>query len=144
MKPVQFVLALVLVFPAAVAADTFATLGEARKVTDQAVGLFQREEIVAAYATLKPYWPLPQVEVDNLANQTHTQWPMLKQRFGASVATEFVQELRGGASLARFVYLQKFQHHAIRWVFTFYRPQDRWVINGVSFDDRLDLLLESR
>lgn len=30
MNPVKFVLALVLVFPAAVAADTFATLGEAR------------------------------------------------------------------------------------------------------------------
>jgi len=144
MKPLQFVLAFVLVFPAVVAADSFATLGEARKLTDQAVALFQREEIVTAYDVLKPYWPLQQVEIDSLANQTHTQWPLLKQRFGASIASEFVQELRGGASLARFVYLQKFQHHAIRWVFTFYRPKDRWVINGVSFDDRLDLLLVSQ
>jgi hypothetical protein len=99
---------------------------------------------VAGYETLKPYWPLASVEIDNLANQTNTQWPMVKQRFGTSIATEFIKETKAGDSLARFVYLQKFQNHAIRWVFTFYKPKDRWIINGVSFDDRLDLLFENR
>lgn len=33
--------------------------------------------------------------------------------------------------------LQKFQNHAIRWVFVLYKPQKRWMINGVFFDDQL-------
>jgi hypothetical protein len=134
-------LALALLAPVSVLADDFATLAEARKVTDNAVALFRQEKIVEAYGSLKPYWPLAGVEIDNLANQTNTQWPLVRQRFGTSIGTEFVEQSESGHSLARFIYLQKFQNHAIRWVFTFYKPGDRWIINAVSFDDRLDLLL---
>lgn len=144
MFPSRLIFLCLLVLPSAAFAGDFANLTDARKVTDKAVSLFQQEKIVAGYETLKPYWPLPSVEIDNLANQTNMQWPMVKQRFGTSMATEFVKEIKGGESLARFVYLQKFQNHAIRWVFTFYKPKDRWIINAVSFDDRVELLFENR
>lgn len=72
-------------------------------MAEQAVGLFSEEKFVEGYDLLKPYWPLPAAEVDNMANQT----------------------------------LQKFQNHAIRWVFVLYKPQKRWMINGVFFDDQL-------
>lgn len=144
MKLIRLILLCMCAVPTAALAGEFASLAEARKVSDKAVALFQQEKIVAGYASLKPYWPLSSVEIDNLANQTNTQWPMVKQRFGTSIATEFIKESKAGESFARFIYLQKFENHAIRWVFTFYKPKDRWIINGVSFDDRLDLLLESR
>lgn len=130
--------------PSTALAGGFANLVDARNLADQAVALFRQEKIVEGYDTLKPYWPLPGVEIDNLANQTNTQWPMVKQRFGTSIGTEFVSESRAGESLARFVFLQKFQHHALRWVFTFYKPQDQWIINAVSFDDHLANLFESQ
>ncbi len=129
-----------LLFSTTLFADELSTLADAREVTDKAVALFQNEMIVEGYNVLKPYWPLQTIEIDSLANQTGTQWPMIKQRFGTSIATEFVKEMHAGKSLARFVYMQKFQNHAIRWVFTFYRPRDKWIVNGVSFDDRLELL----
>jgi hypothetical protein len=140
----RLILIIVLALPTTVLAGDFATLSDAKKVADKAVSLFKQEKIVEAYGILKPYWPLAPVEIDNLANQTNTQWPMVKQRFGTSIATEFVKENKAGESLARFIYLQKFQNHAIRWVFIFYKPNDRWIINSVSFDDRLDLLFEGK
>jgi hypothetical protein len=121
-------------------ADDLTTLAEAKKMTDRAVALFAEEQFAEAYGTLKPYWPLPEVEIDNLANQTSMQWPLVRQRFGATVGTEFVSQNEVGSSLARVVYLQKFQNHALRWVFHFYKPKDRWVINAVTFDDQLHLL----
>jgi len=114
-----------------------ATLSDARKLSDKAIALFQKEQIDAGYATLQPYWPLNAVEIQNLANQTTTQWPMIKGRFGPSISTEFISESKVGESLARFVYLQKFKNHAIRWVFIFYKPEEKWVINSFSFDDQL-------
>jgi hypothetical protein len=138
-------LSLLLIFSApitALAAD-FASLAEARKAADKAIALFQQEKLVAGYASLKPYWPMAGVEIDNLANQTNTQWPMVKSRFGASIGAEFVKECKGGDSLARLVYLQKFQNHAIRWVFTFYKPNDKWLINAVSFDDNIGALFQA-
>lgn len=136
-------LSMITILPLPINAAELANLMEAKKVADKAVSLFQQEKIVAGYGTLKPFWPLPSVEIDNLASQTNTQWPMVRQRFGTSIGTEFVKELRVGESFARFVYLQKFKNHALRWVFTFYKPKDRWIINAVSFDDRLDLLFDA-
>jgi hypothetical protein len=140
-RPILFSLYFI---PAISHSGDFSNLVEARKVTDEAVAMLKQEKFESAYATLKPYWPLPSVEIDNLANQTSTQWPVVKQRFGASIGTEFISEAKAGESYARFIYLQKFDNHAIRWVFTFYKPKDRWVVNGVSFDDRIELLLDCR
>ena len=122
-------------------ADSFANLTEARKVADKAVALFKEEKMVEGYNVVKPFWPLPPVEIDSLANQTATQWPMVKQRFGASLSTEFIVETKAGQSIAQLVYLHKFERHALRWVFVFYKPADRWLINSVSFDDKIDQLL---
>ena len=137
MKAVIIAILLAAIWPSTSRADEFASLEEARKMADKAVALFAEEKFAEGYGLLKPYWPLAAVEIDNLANQTNTQWPLVRQRFGATVGTEFAEQLVGGPSFSRMIYLQKFQNHAIRWVFTFYKPKDRWVINAVSFDDQI-------
>lgn len=76
-------------------------------MAEQAVGLFSEEKFVEGYDLLKPYWPLPAAEVDNMANQTLQQWPVIKARFGASLGVRPLQ------------------------------TQKRWMINGVFFDDQL-------
>ena len=101
---------------------------------------FGAEDIATGYNILKPYWPLPMVEIDNLANQTATQWPVVQQRFGRSLGIEFVKKENVGESFVRFTHVQKFEKHALRWIFTFYRPGEHWVINSVTFDDQIDLL----
>lgn len=112
------------------------SLAEARKLADRAVASAQRENFDDAYGAVKPYWPLAAVEIDGLANQMRTQWPMVQQRYGKSLATEFIKEEKVGDSFVRYIYLQKFERHALRWIFTFYRPAgEGWLVNGVSWDD---------
>jgi hypothetical protein len=126
-----------LLLPSSSFGENLKDLMQARKLSDQAVSLFIEEKFVEGYGVLKPFWPLPAVEIDSLANQTNMQWPMVRQRFGKSVGVEFVREQKVGESLIEYVYLQKFQHHALRWVFVFYKPKDQWIINSVSFDDNI-------
>ena len=95
-----------------------------------------------AYDAVKPYWPLPAVEIDGLANQMNTQWPMVKQRFGTSLAIEFVHTKKVADSFVEYTYLQKFERHALRWVIVLYKPADHWLINAVSWDDSVSLLFE--
>lgn len=140
MKYLRLLVLALLLVPAALPADSFASPAEARQLADRVVALFVQEKIVEGYELLKPYWPLAPVEIDSLANQTGTQWPVVKQRFGASLGSEFISLRQAGQSLVELVYLHKFERHAIRWVFVFYKPADRWLINGVSFDDSISLL----
>ena len=121
---------------------TLASVGEARNVADQAMALVKQEKFAEAYGTVKAFWPLPAIEIDGLANQMNTQWPMVQQRYGKSLATEFISERKIGDSFIKYTYLQKFERHAIRWTFVFYKPKDRWLVNGVSWDDGVNELFE--
>jgi hypothetical protein len=117
-------------------------LNETRALADSAVALFKEEKFAEGYGLLIPYWPLEPAEIEVLVGQTVTQWPIVRQRFGSAVGMELVSQATVGNSLVRYTYLHKFQNHAIRWIFTFYQATDGWAVNGVSFDDQIDLLFE--
>ena len=101
---------------------------------------FLKAEFVEGLNIAKVYWPLPPVEIDNLANQIITHWAIVKQRFGKPTGMEFIQEERLGKSFVRFYYLHKFENHAIYWRFTYYKPKNEWKINGITFKDNLEFL----
>lgn len=126
----------------AAAVPNLTTVAATRQLADKAVAFVKQEKFPEAYDLLKPYWPLPAVEIDGLANQMNTQWPMVKQRFGASLATEFVRTRKVGESFIEYTYIQKFERHALRWKFVFYKPVDHWLINAVSWDDEVRQLFE--
>lgn len=114
---------------------TVGSVAEARKVADQTMNLMRQEKFEEGYATVKPYWPLPVSEIEDLAAEMKKQWPMVEERYGKPLATEFISEKKVGDSFVQFVYLQKFDRHAIRWTFVFYKATDRWMVNGVRWDD---------
>jgi hypothetical protein len=121
---------------------TLASVEETRKLADQAMAFAKQEKFAEAYGSVKPFWPLPAIEIDGLANQMNTQWPMVQQRFGKSLATEFIHEERVGESFIQYTYLQKFERHAIRWRFVFYRATSAWMVNAVSWDDGVSQLFQ--
>jgi hypothetical protein len=120
----------------------FPTREAARKLADKVIDLASQEKFDEAYALLKPHWPMPEEEINELAKTMKTQWPMVIGRYGAPIANEFVRERKAGASFIELTYLQKFERHAMRWRFTFYKPADQWIVNAVSWDDGVGELFE--
>jgi hypothetical protein len=120
-----------------------ATVKQTRELSDKIVEMFINKKFKEGLALAKPHWPLPEVEIDGMANQIETQWPIVDQRFGKSTGYEQVREEKIGNSFIRYFYLHKFQNHAIYWQFTYYKPADTWKVNGVQFLDSLDVLYET-
>jgi len=60
---------------------------------------------------------------------------VLSQRFGSSLGSEFIKEVKVGDSLVAFTYLNKFDHHAMRWMFYGYHAKAGWVVDSFRFDD---------
>lgn len=125
-----------------VQASGFSTAEETRKFSDQTIELFVQGKFNEALNQAKPFWPIPAVEVDGLANQIAQQWPVIDRRFGASLASEFVRTEKIANSFVRHYYLHKFENHAIYWQIDFYKPKDSWKINMIVFLDSLDVLFE--
>lgn len=123
-------------------AEGFASKQETRIYADQIMDRFVKKEFQAALNGAKPYWPIPAVEIDGLANVIAQQWPVIDQRFGATTAKEFLKEENIGKSFVRYYYLQKFERHALYWKIDFYKPRDTWVINSIVYLDDLEPLFK--
>lgn len=115
-------------------------VGEARALADRAMAQVKAGKPTQAYEVMRPHWPLPKAEIDALGAQTDAQRATIDARFGRSLDTEFVGTQKIGEAFVRFVYIERYQRHALVWQFTFYRPSDGWVVNSVSYSDQLEPL----
>ena len=113
---------------------------DTKALADEMLSHFIKKEFTEGMAVAKPHWPLPQAELDNLIKTIEKQWPIVDKRFGQAVGHEMVHTQSIGDSFLRYYYLHKFKNHAIYWKITFYKPEDNWKVNGVSFKDNLDIL----
>ena len=115
-------------------------ISETKSLSRKIMQHFLKAEFVEGLSIAKAHWPLPPVEIDGLANKINTQWSIVQQRFGKPTGMEFIKEERLGKSFVRFYYLHKFENHAIYWKFTYYKPKDKWKVNGITFRDDLEFL----
>ena len=134
--------AIVIIFIAAQSAygASLKDISETKSLSSKIMQHFLKAEFVEGLSLAKAYWPLPPVEIDGLANNINTQWSIVQQRFGKPTGVEFIQEEKLGKSFVRYYYLHKFENHAIYWRFTYYKPNDKWKVNGITFRDDLEFL----
>lgn len=138
----KLLLSLLCLVSCATFAEGFKTEAEAREFSDKMMDQFINKKFQQGLDAAKPYWPLPDVEIDGLANQIAQQWPIVDQRFGQAIEAEFISEKRIGNSFLRYYYLHKFENHAIYWQIDFYKPREDWKINSILFLDTLETLYQ--
>ena len=143
MTRILIAIALLLVSARAVAAGGLKTEAETLALTNRMMDTAMEQSPDAVFSQLKPHWPLDAAEIDALAGTAKMQWQMVATRFGQPLGYELVSTERIGGSFVRYVYLQKFDKHALRWVFSYYRPKDIWLANTFKFDDQLESLYRS-
>jgi len=88
----------------------------------------------------KPYSVVPSEELDNAAYQTENALKRLSSRFGKPIGSEFLKTEVAGSSVLKHTYIGKFENTAARYMCIFYKAEDKWNLQGVSWDDKLFLL----
>jgi hypothetical protein len=131
---------LALLFPGLVKAETLPTLPAAMEITDKAMSSVADGDLEGGLKLLKPYLVIPPAEFDAMLGQATLQLPAISQRFGRSVGKAFIREDKVGDSLVRFIFIQKFEKTAMRWLFFYYRSPTGWVLNTFTYDDSFQLL----
>jgi hypothetical protein len=123
-----------------VLADTLKTPAEARQLTDRAMAKVGAGDIESGIRLLRPFFIIPPAEFEVMIDKLKMQLPAMSQRFGKSIGYEFIREDRAGENLLRIVQIHRFQKHAMRWNFYFYRGENGWVLNTFNTDDELQKL----
>ncbi len=102
----------------------------------------EKGKISELFDSLKPIWPIPEAEINVAKDQTITTRKMVDDRFGKSVGIQHVSTETIADTIIKIVYLEKFQRHAIRWTFFYYKPDNEWFLNTFEWDDKMRLLFK--
>lgn len=123
---------------------SFSVRGDALDSTMSAKALAEAVmDLVAAGKTpeglelMKPYLIIPESEFEVMKEQLKLQMPMIQSRFGNTVSVELIKAEEVGESLYLVIYIQKFEKHMMRWMFYFYKPRDKWILNTFNTDDKI-------
>jgi hypothetical protein len=129
-----------LIFSPLAYADSLKSPVEARQLIDRVMTLLAAGDVEGGLRLAKPYLVIPEAEFEAMLGQAKMQMPLMSQRFGKSIGRELLREDKAGESFLRLVYIHKFEKHAARWTFIFYRPDEGWVLNSFHFDDNVRAL----
>jgi len=135
MKRLVCMAALLVVFGCSAGAAPLESPADTRALADAFMKLVVQDKISDAFELIRPQWPIPQSELNTLAEKTEQQRKTIASRFGDVLGSAFVREEKVSDFLVRYTYVEKRDVHMIRWIFIFYRPGPVWKVNAIKWDD---------
>ena len=134
---VVFVMIACLTWAGELQAKVFASKEDVKIKIEEFMKLIGVDEVDEAFQVLKPYWIFPENEWTQLQIETNQDMAMVEPRFGQSLGYDFVREEIVEDTVLRLTYIQKRERHLTRWIFVFYKPYDRWILNACLWDDEI-------
>jgi hypothetical protein len=137
-----YMMVLLLLACSAAMADVVKDPAEAKQLTERIMSKVGGGDLEAGLRLAKPFLIIPTAEFEVMLDKLTMQQPMMAQRFGKNIGHEFIREEKVGQSLLRVVYIHRFEKHAMRWSFYFYRGSAGWNLNTFHSDDDIRQLFD--
>jgi len=118
------------------------TIAEARSLCDTSMRVLHEGHSEEAFEQLAPHWAFSADEMAQLQGEVDRTRAVVADQYGDALDYRLVREDTVDDVLARFVYLERFERHGLRWQFTFYKGGEGWTLNDASFDDKIEILLD--
>ena len=109
---------------------------DARALSLKSVISFKDGKIAESFTALKAYWPLPEDEIDLMTGKTVNTLAKVYERFGEFQSYFKLKEETIKDTAFRETYLVKYKYHALRLIFTYYKNNSGWILNGFAWDDK--------
>ncbi|WP_157447055.1 hypothetical protein [Cytophaga aurantiaca] len=114
-------------------------VAETQEMSKKIVQLFKEDKISKLFSEMKPYWPMPQNEMDVTEQKTISQLNLIKDRFGKAFGYTKVKNEVIGDFAIRETYIVQYENSAIRVILTYYKNESGWIINAFKWDDSFPL-----
>lgn len=105
------------------------------ELSQKASTLFYELKISEAFEELSPYWPLPANEIDEIIIKTIRYLNILEDRFGQRIGIVKLKQETIADFAIRETYIMKYKYNGIRFIYTYYKNDEGWILNGFKWDD---------
>jgi len=133
-------LASLLAIHSVVLADAPEAPREPKQMADRVMAKVAAGETEEGILLCKAFSVDPNSKWDSYLEEIKAERPSTLQRFGATVDTQFVREVKVSEHLVRLIYMERCEKYPMAWAFTFYRGKDEWRLSSLSRDGGLDVL----
>ncbi|TDX46338.1 phage tail protein [Orenia marismortui] len=114
-----------------------------RSYCDSIMEYLAKDEVQKAFDLLEGQWIFSATEIQNVELQTIKQLDLVKGRFGDVLGYKFIEKEIVAEILCKYTYVVKYENHIIRWIFIFYKAEDKWLLNSFKFDDSIEKLFNN-
>ena len=126
----------VMAIPAALAqTKSLDSLRQARTLSDTVMDDAMRGNYRHAFERFRPHWSLKPEELETAIKKIQEGIKLLNKRFGKPIGYQLMKTQKAQDFLVRYIYVMKYQRALVRWKFTYYKPQNHWIVLSVTFDD---------
>ena len=137
----KFYLGLIAVFLTTnINAEPISNILDTKKLCQSAAAEFGRGDFKKSFNLLKPNWALPDTELNNIIYQTQTSFSMISPSYGKQVSSDFIKTEVISSSFVKHTFVEKYENNAVRYMCIFYKAQNEWKVNNISWDDKISLL----
>lgn len=118
-------------------AETLTNEADVNNLIKKSIDLFTDKKFNESMELLKPYYPASPIALDNAANQAKSQWGLIEDNYGKKIGIEFIDSIKVGKSLIKYVYIVKFEKYILKFDVITYRNDSGWVIVDFNFNDKV-------
>lgn len=111
--------------------------------TDAFMDRLHDGRVLAAYRNMEDVLGVDADGFEEQGESARDFFRQVRERVGDPIAHDRVRAASIKNHFYRLDYLQKFEGAALAWEFTFYRPENKWLLVGVSYSTELDHLYET-
>lgn len=115
---------------------------EVKAYCETVMNMLMKGKTKEAFDLLGTEWIYDVAEVQKAREQSEREQAVLKERFGQAVGIQLVKEEAVTGVGLRYTYIIRYEKAPIRWQFNFYKPGNRWLLNGFKWDNSFEALFE--
>ena len=120
-----------------VSSATLSDKDEAKNLAASVMLKINEGKLLNGFELIKPYIMFSEKKFNEIRTEIIKQEPIIKKYYGETLGFELIKTTEIGESLMLLEYIQKYEKHLAYWQFYFYRPNDRWVLSVLKFDDEI-------
>ena len=109
-------------------------------LSSQFMNKVANREVKEGFELIRPYFPIPHEELDELINQTQTQLWSSPPTLGTVKDYNFIREETVENILVRYTFVIRHEFTVTRWIFIYYQPETGWLLTSMNWDDQLEKL----
>lgn len=111
---------------------------ETQELSIKIIELFEKKKIPQAFELITLYWPMPQNEIVALEDKSIKYLNLIEDRFGKAIGIMKIKNETISDIAIRETYLIQHENTALRFIFTYYKNNEGWIVNAFKWDDSFD------